>query len=368
VSEEYLKKKFCEYYSSSRLKFPPSAEMREWGFIFFDGAMHRHRSFSSIDQISEFIRRAVPLHIYHSSAYYSNPSADMRWKGWLGADLIFDLDMDPEVLPPEERSYENLLETVKSETIKLLDFLKDDFGLRDIHVVFSGGRGYHVHVRDEEVKRLSSRGRREILDYLSGTRLDIKKFLKREGFGKFKSLKMNIRGGWGRRLGRNLSFLLKEISEMEDSDAIAKIRESGISKRHAENLVRLSKKPELLHRVEKGEIDQVSDFPWERFVERMKIGISTRADQPVTADVNRLIRLPNSLHGGSGLIAAEVGSLDDFDPLYDAVVFGEEEVEVKMKKSAKVKLKGNDFFLAKEKEKVPEYVAVHLLCRGLARI
>src|SRR5690606_32198531 len=54
------------------------------------------------------------------------------------------------------------------------------------------------------------------------------------------------------------------------------------------------------------------------------------ADEPVTTDTKRLIRLPSSLHGGSGLRVTPLApkDLDDFDPLVDAVVFGEREVKV----------------------------------------
>jgi len=41
------------------------------------------------------LEEKTPIHLYYSSAYYEEPSADkMDLKGWLGSDLIFDIDSD----------------------------------------------------------------------------------------------------------------------------------------------------------------------------------------------------------------------------------------------------------------------------------
>ena len=54
------------------------------------------------------------------------------------------------------------------------------------------------------------------------------------------------------------------------------------------------------------------------------------ADEPVTTDIKRLIRMPTSLHGGSGMRVQplEVRDLFEFDPLIDAVVFSSRDVRV----------------------------------------
>ena len=65
-----------------------------------------------------------------------------------------------------------MLELVKKETFKLMDFLLDDFGFseQEIELVFSGGRGYHFHIRSPKVLTLGSAERREIVNYVSGKR------------------------------------------------------------------------------------------------------------------------------------------------------------------------------------------------------
>lgn len=45
-----------------------------------------------------------------------------------------------------------MLEQVKRETLKLLSFLLSDFGfVSKISARLSGGRGYHIHVRDPRI-------------------------------------------------------------------------------------------------------------------------------------------------------------------------------------------------------------------------
>jgi len=65
----------------------------------------------------------------------------MQDKKWEGADLIFDLDAD-KLLTKSVPSYAGMLQEVKDETTKLLDFLMNDFGFdeKDFSIVFSGGR------------------------------------------------------------------------------------------------------------------------------------------------------------------------------------------------------------------------------------
>ncbi|MHA1873927.1 MAG: DNA primase catalytic subunit PriS, partial [Candidatus Heimdallarchaeaceae archaeon] len=69
-------------------------ERREFGFTSFEGWMLRHKSFKNSSELKEFLQRSVPSDAYYSCAYYEDPEAEMDRKGWLGADLIFDIDAD----------------------------------------------------------------------------------------------------------------------------------------------------------------------------------------------------------------------------------------------------------------------------------
>src|SRR2546428_13501002 len=82
----------------------------------------------------------------------------MEEKGLLGADLVFDLDADH--LPGgKSLSYPEMLEAVKRGIVKLWDrFLQTELGFDEkrMRIVFSGGRGYHIHGFDERGLGLGS--------------------------------------------------------------------------------------------------------------------------------------------------------------------------------------------------------------------
>ncbi|MGA2698262.1 MAG: DNA primase small subunit domain-containing protein, partial [Methanoregula sp.] len=164
ATTEFVRQRFTEYYRKAMLVSPSSLEQREWGFVLFNpGAtgmrMRRHIAFTDRAELFDYIKNLVPSHIYYSTAYYEKPDAPtMAEKGWCGADLIFDLDADHLMRGP----YDQMLARVKEETEKLLAILIEEFGMdrKAIALVFSGGRGYHVHVRDERFLPLSSPERR----------------------------------------------------------------------------------------------------------------------------------------------------------------------------------------------------------------
>jgi DNA primase small subunit len=95
-SSAFVKKKFAEYYQeeSSTVLSPSLIERREFGFALFEGSMVRHEGFSGGAGLKTFLQTRVPSDAYFSCAYYEDPEAEMDRKGWLGADLIFDIDAD----------------------------------------------------------------------------------------------------------------------------------------------------------------------------------------------------------------------------------------------------------------------------------
>ena len=94
------------------------------------------------------------------------------------------------------------------------------------------------------------------------------------------------------------------------------------------------------------------------------------ADEPVTTDTKRLIRMPTSLHGGSGMRVQplELRDLHDFEPLVDAVVFSMRDVRVDLSHAVTIPMLGSTYELQKGINTVPEAVAVFLCCRGMAEI
>src|SRR5437667_6024586 len=96
ASNNFVKAHFRRYYEQTKPILPDRFGRREFGFMFWTpGIVSRHKGFGSIEDLRGYLSENVPAHAYYSSAYYDNPDAPtMEKKGWLGADLIFDLDAD----------------------------------------------------------------------------------------------------------------------------------------------------------------------------------------------------------------------------------------------------------------------------------
>ena len=105
--------------------------------------------------------------------------------------------------------------------------------------------------------------------------------------------------------------------------------------------------------------------------EDMAPRMSGEVDEPVTADIKRLIRLPGSVHGKSGLRVTPItrDELTDFDPLQMAVPkeYSDESVKITMRRDSQLDMLGQHFSLKGETE-VPEYAAVFLVGRKMADI
>ena len=376
----FLKNKFLSYYLRQKIEVPERFDRREYAFIFFnEDKMHRHISFSSASAIESYLKVNVPAHVYYSSAYYRNPSADtMQGKQWMGADLIFDLDADhlPDV---KNLSYEETLEKVKMELKKLLSFLTEDFGFdkKDLKVYFSGGRGYHCHVVNKKVLDLDSQERREIVDYVTATGINLNEIIKERTIYKerFRDKTFEIfpmEGGWKGRIAREIIKFFYEIKSMERKNALNKLMEiESIGRKTAEEIYD-SLTEERIKRIENGRIDQTTGFKRiaKPLIKKIAVSLHSETDEPVTTDFKRLIRLPGSLHGKTGLrvTKVEIDDIENFLPLRDAVVFGDDEIKLKLTKPLSIKMMENEFKLEKGIVRVPEYLAVFLMARKMATL
>ena len=105
--------------------------------------------------------------------------------------------------------------------------------------------------------------------------------------------------------------------------------------------------------------------------EDMAIRLSGEVDEPVTADIKRLIRLPGSIHGKSGLKVMPLtrDELTDFDPMIQAIpdTFKTDTVRINMKRDYRLNMNGEQFNLSGVVD-VPEYVAIFLIGKNIAEI
>ncbi|OYR58452.1 DNA primase small subunit PriS [Halorubrum halodurans] len=378
-TREYLRGRFRDYYRGVSLSPPPDAHLREWGHIpWTPGSgttMVRHQSTYDLGDLDTFFADNAPRHAYFSAARYDDPGAStMSKKGWRSADLVFDLDADH--LPgtdPEAATYREMLAACKEALLRLLDFLENDFAFEDLTVVFSGGRGYHVHVRDESVRELGSEARREVVDYVRAIDLDADGLIRTVSDRGTPKRVLRTEGGWGARVHEALVEYADDLREMDDADARERLMElDGIGEGRAETILgAFDRNPDA---VREGNVEAGGPG-----VRRLVSALAARVaatdaapiDEPVTTDTRRLIRLPGTLHGGSGLVVTPIDrdELDAFDPLRDAVPdrFAGRDIRVETDADATVELNGKRVTLQAGENTVPEFAGVFLMARGEAR-
>ena len=382
-TKDFLQEKFREYYKSAEITLPPRFTTREWGFLNWGGGvMNRHVKFSSMEEVNNYLKKIAPAHSYHSVAYYKEPgSKTMVEKKWQGADLIFDLDADH--LPEMEEvkkgkiTFSKLMEYIREQTFRLVhDILLGDFGLdeKDLLITFSGGRGYHVHVRTPSVLSLPSGARRELSDYMTGKGLNLENILIDAGYTKefairgkgierknlgVKKLPGTEARGWSGIISRKINQIFDELRLHKGKELKGKLKEirlensnininnknedifNSLSKRYQKILVRMA-------------VKEAAIFP----------------DEPVTGDVHRLIRLPGSLHGGSGLRVTTITSkeLEKFDPMLSAVAFGEKAVKIRSIVEHPVSMGNIAKLMPNTVVEVPEKAAIYFMARKWANL
>ncbi|MEM2940330.1 MAG: DNA primase small subunit domain-containing protein [Thermoproteota archaeon] len=364
TSMEFLKREFFKYYydNINDLMPPSPIKNREFGFFLNkEGNMLRHKCFSSLEEFHRFVLSEVPFDIYVSAANYEDPgNRDMSEKKLTNAELFFDIDAEPPSgsseqdsawlcqkcgqygLGGEEKcpacgsktdliklvSEEQLREALK-ETEKLINVLTTDFGVDREHVsvFFSGNRGYHVHVNQEEFMHITGEGRREIVDYLLIQGLEEKELLS------------FLRGGMVFR-SRDLRGVKKRVY----SRVFEMLYSTGKSKTvHGEKRI----------------LKQL-----ENAIEELKV----RIDPVVTIDMHRLMRMPGSINSNSGMVKKRIrhDELHSLNPLKEAVAFSDEETVLKVRIAPRFKLGGRIFGPFKDEEvELPVYAAVYIVCKGL---
>lgn len=388
-SLEFLKNRFQEYYkkNKNKIELPDRFGRRELAFVLFGGkGMIRHLAFNKKKDLLDFLEERAPQHVYYSSAYYQTPDAPkMQDKNWMGAELIFDLDSD-HLQNADKMSYSEQLEIVKTEFEKLVrEFLLEDFGFNEkyLDLYFSGGRGYHCHVKDPAIFDLDSNERREIVDYITGR--DIidsiifhehatgSKHYGDRSFPSGKSLKMPTpdQRGWKGRISRGIIDIVNEIAKSDDPEK--KLQEYGVKKKDAEKLVKEFSE-ERVRRIKDGLLDQsktIRKFFLNSALRKTAVTLSAgETDEPVTCDIKRLIRLPFSLHGKTGLkvVKIDIDGLKEFNPLRDAVAFGDDPVKIKLNQPINMKMKDDIFNLNEGEQETPTYLAVFLIGKKMAHI
>ena len=364
------------YYRSLDSIAPDKIEQREFGFGTFDDKIaFRHVAFKNEADFKKYLVQTAPLFADYSAAYYKLPDArPMERKEWLGSELRFDIDATD--LPTECKQVHGkgwvcakCLDAAKAETVKLVeDFLYADFGFGEgeTQINFSGNRGYHVRVTNEAVLKFDANARSELSSYIRGSGIILRSMFPSLGERGKQLLGPSLGdAGWRGKIARGYSQALAS-----DDSLLDLVQDSKLSK----YLKR--KKPLIDLGLANGNWDMVRIPKKEevatKIAERIIYNKIARIDENVTKDPSHLMRLPNSIHGGSGLIAKKIPSLralDKFEPMSDAIAFKEGELKVKANMRNSIVMNGQQYGpYNDETVVVPKYVATYLYLKDLADI
>ncbi len=297
-------------------------------FIPFGGGTPlRHKSFSDINSVRQFLCERPQHSCFYSTAYWKKPhKLKMADKDWLGADLIFDLDGDH--LPGvTDKDFPAMIDVIQEQAWSLWnDFLEPDFGFKQeyLQVTFSGHRGFHLHYRDPKYFHLDSESRRELVSHIRGEGVEVSDLLNRSA--------MPNASGWAKRVAKGVTSVVDDLDriyngdnkllntitaglqEMMDREGVKGLR----GKSSIEKLSELMQSDNRRNRVLSGRLAVLNNYAvlFQNLIKAdssVVLGNAGETDEVVTIDTRRQIRWPGSLHGKSGLRVTEF-PLSRLDP------------------------------------------------------
>lgn len=353
----FLRQAYKEFYfrGSDQIDFPDEIGSREFGYIPFGGGMVRHLSFENSGEALAEILRQSPSSVYCSNARYESPTRPIEEKGWLGAELIFDIDAT-DIPTPCKRGHdlwycerchasgklprpakcpkcggssaefhgtcETCLDAAKEQTMRVVRFLTEDFAVEAeaVRAYFSGNRGYHLHIFDKRFDPLNQQARGEIAEYMRGSALPPSQTIAATLRRRLPSSPQGA--GWTRRVTGYVADHNKNYG-----GTLQKLVSEAVSSQRA------------------------------------------LVDSSVTTDIHRVFRLAGTLHGNTGMSKMRIESMDRFDPQEDPVALSSKSVKVAVSFYPRFRIRHKDFGPFKsEMVELPTYAAVSILTRELGEV
>ncbi len=373
-SINFLRNAFKEYFTGEKRIYADQLNRREIGFIPFNGTMTRHMALKDKGELERFLTGTVPRHLYHSLAFYDDPAnRSMQAKIWRGAEFVFDLDAD-HIENAANMSYEDILAEVKKHTQRLIDkFLMGYLSLDadSLKLLFSGGRGYHIHINTDSYYSMNSDQRREISNLVRGEGITTATFLQMIittgiiGMGWFSEIDLTFRNEILKILSGNPSEIIGTEKSQELQAALNEKLKSKKFKSKAEAYT-LGGGGSVIYRYMNGLEREILDH----IVDRTLKNNACEIDEPVSTDIHRLIRFPYSLHGKTGLVVKPIklDNLKDFIPLIDGVHdFGNNLVKIVLPKKFKINFQDSEYDM-EDRVDVPYPLAVFMVSSGRAKL
>ena len=315
------------------------------------GPSSRHQYYQSIvDLQSDLVRQGNVCAVFSSVAYYEDAQVKApSKKGYLGGDLVFDIDL------PIEGSRYDWMYTACDATLDLVRVLTDELGFSEESLVvdFSGSKGFHITVTDDSLRDMPKEDRTHLIQYILGEKVD-------------RSLLGVEKGGWSARYAAYRARLGQVCCDDKVTNEAILNKVFNLPQVHAKKLGdHLSKSSNRA--AMKGSRLKLSDA-----VEKSLRGLFLRAerekfsgvDKQVTVDKHRIFRIPGSIHPKTGFVSTRVllSDLSEPDQLFEKikVAGGTDEVTVTLTE-AKVENSDKVQIWAPGTYKLPRWLALHLL-------
>ena len=315
-----------DYYAEADLFDFPAMSRREFAFQAWDGIgpNDRHHCFPSTDVLRSIIRIKKPKAVFASNARYLDPGhPKMDKKTHTGVDLAFDFDFGD--LPEHELGsgfWENM-DAVAVHVRRLLGQALPALGLNpdDAIISFSGGKGFHVRLVTDEVLPLTRDQRRNIQDFVRGNNLShYHVFARGKKSGKYAPrFEPSTEGGWPGHYAASAKVYFQTIHDSPKSVAVEFVKanlplhtsgeKKGQKKNPTEGTMKeivdiIQSKSSVLNG---GVLSRF--FPKKKQMTLVRDSIARFAvlnngcaiDLSVTGEIRRILRVPGSIHGKTGL-------------------------------------------------------------------
>ncbi len=283
-----------------------SIQEREFGFDHVGrGPNDRYKVFRTPDLLKRFLKVRTPFAAYCSVAFYDKPR---RRDKWTKAELVFDVDAkDIPIRTCEcESVCEICLNEAKEIVCGIIDTLKEDLGLNNIHIVYSG-RGYHARVLDDDVTHINSDVRSQIVKYLVGAEVPENEYSL--NYEKVSYEHFVIPFGYPNVFTERVKYSILHLNEHSNLDEVnKKLLKDVLKNRHLieDNNWGLFK-------------NKIGPLRYKKVVNGIASMNMSLVDAKVSIDLKRILRLPSSLHSMVSMKCTEVKNIETFDPFKEAV-------------------------------------------------
>lgn len=148
---------------------------REWNFTLKDDIFIRYITFNDSAEFEKDLLRRLPFKIDIGGVYNTIPKDNKNWTGGVlqveERELVFDIDMtdyDDVRFCCNAANICNKCWPLMTFAMKIVDrVLEEDFGFQHRLWIYSGRRGIHCWVADENARKLNSQARNAIAEYMT---------------------------------------------------------------------------------------------------------------------------------------------------------------------------------------------------------